>query len=243
MFSVKFIVIYDGTHFFGWQRQSHHRTVQEEIEKVLSKLFQKKITIHGSGRTDRGVHARGQVVSCNIPETNLLSLEKSLNALLPKDIRVKDFCLVSPDFHARFSAIGKKYKYTVHTKKHFDPFTRTTSYHHPYPLDLDVMKKGAKIFIGTKDFTSVTTEPGKDCIKTIYDIQIEITENGFILTFHGSGFLYKMVRNITGALIDAGEGKVSLKKLEEILEGKNAMHGLKQAPAHGLCLEEVFYSQ
>jgi len=243
MFNVKFTVIYDGTNFFGWQRQSRHMTVQGEIETILGQIFQQKITIHGSGRTDRGVHAKGQIASCTLPITDLSCLQKALNALLPKDIRVANFCKMDSSFHARLSAKSKIYSYTFFTKPILDPFTRHTSFHYPYHLDLDLIKAGAKIFIGTKDFSSMSNSQRIDSIKTIYAIDLKTTADGFILYFHGSGFLYKMVRNITGALIEVGQGTISLQKLEQIMEKKSSVHGLRQAPAHGLCLEEVFYSQ
>lgn len=251
MFTIKFTIIYDGTFFFGWQRQKDKRTVQGEIEKAFFQLFQQNIVVHGSGRTDRGVHAKGQVGSCTIPKRSLFSLEKSLNALLPKDIAIFNSVEVDEGFHARYSAIGKRYLYTIDTHPIQNPFNRHTAYHHPYPLDVDYMQKAAQVFVGTKDFTSfvntscLLTKPNSPCYceKTIYSIVFTSTKEGFSIDFYGSGFLYKMVRNITGALIDSGEGTVSIERLKEILEKKSNTHGLRQAPAHGLSLEEVFYSQ
>lgn len=247
MIKIKFTISYDGTCYFGWQRQPNKHSVQEEIEKVLSKIFNEEIGIHGAGRTDRGVHAKGQVASATLPRrVALTKLLKSINSMLPRDILIFDLEEAQPNFHARFSAKGKIYSYHIYTKTLLDPFKRNTCYHHPYPLDLSLMKQAIPIFIGRKDFSSFANFLGKSTkapspIKTIYSITLEETTDGCILRFHGDGFLYKMVRNITGALLDIGGNHISISELETILEEKKNTHGLYQAPAHGLFLETVQY--
>lgn len=247
MVKIKFTISYDGTSYFGWQRQSTKKSVQGTIENVLLKIFGEPIKITGAGRTDRGVHAKAQVASCFLPKkTDLKKLLKSLNALLPNDIRITDLLEVREDFHPRYSAKGKVYKYYVETSSLLNPFDRHFSHHHPYKIELSQIEKAIPLFIGKKDFSSFANLPGKNTeppspIKHIYKIDLKETKGGFTLTFHGDGFLYKMVRNITGALLDAGGGRISFAKLKSILEKKENTHGLFQAPALGLFLEKVEY--
>jgi len=249
LFKIKFIISYDGSSYFGWQRQPYQVSVQETVENTLSKILNQKITIQGAGRTDRGVHAKGQVALFEIQDRpNLDSLQKSLNSLLPKDIRVLNMEEVDASFHPRFSAKGKVYTYKIITDKIQDPFLRHTTYHHPYPLSLERLQEAIPLFLGTKDFSSFANCVGKNSvepspIKTIYSIKLEKTDDGFTLKFHGDGFLYKMVRNLTGALISYGESRLSLEELEEILKKKDNRHRLMQAPAKGLCLEKVLYER
>ncbi|MCH9620944.1 MAG: tRNA pseudouridine synthase A [Chlamydiia bacterium] len=249
MFKIRFTITYDGTAYFGWQKQPHQISIQETIENALSKIFNQKISICGAGRTDRGVHAKGQVAMASIPyEVTTTSLQKSLNSLLASDIRILDLEYADDDFHPRYSAKGKIYSYSICTKSLQDPFTRFTTYHHPYPLDINLIKQAIPVFIGTKDFTSFANYVGKNntapsSIKTIYEIDLKKTDSGFILTFHGDGFLYKMVRNIAGALISFGERRLTINELKAILQKKDNKHKLLQAPAHGLCLELVLYER
>ena len=163
MFKIRFTITYDGTYYFGWQRQKQQKTVQEVIEQTFSKILQKDIQIQGAGRTDRGVHAKEQVGSCYIPlNINLQTLKKSLNALLPKDIRILEIETAEKDFHPRYCAKGKIYKYHIFTKQLLDPFYRHTWYHHPYPLNLDLIKNGTELFLGKKDFSSFANLLGKN---------------------------------------------------------------------------------
>jgi tRNA pseudouridine38-40 synthase len=179
-------------------------------------------------------------------ETNLPSLFKSLNALLPDDITISELDHCDLTFHPRFSAKGKIYRYSILTQSQKCPFSRHTKYHHPYPIDISLIKEAIPLFTGRKDFSSFANFVGKNSktpspIKTIFSIDVEENESGFSLIYHGDGFLYKMVRNITGALINYGQGKLSLDELRIIIENKKNAHKLFQAPAHGLCLESVLY--
>lgn len=248
MFKIKFTASYDGADYYGFQRQNTKKTVQGTIEKILSKIFNQQILTIGSGRTDRGVHAKRQICTALLPkEANLKKLQNSLNSLLPDDISISEMDIADEDFHPCYSATGKIYSYRISTRKVLNPFERHHHFHYPYSLDLDLLKKAIPIFIGTKDFSAFANQVGKNCkapspVKTIYSITVKEVEEGFCLIFHGSGFLYKMVRNITGALINAGAGKVTFYELESILESKKNTHNLFQAPAHGLCLEDVEYN-
>lgn len=247
MYKVKCIISYDGSNFFGWQRQKEFASIQQEIESALKKIFQKEILITGSGRTDRGVHATKQVASFSLPKNcDLNALKKSLNALLCDQIRIQNITAEKESFHARYDVKSKIYSYRINTKSLCCPFMRHIQYHHPYPVDIDLMKKSANLFIGTMDFSSFANvrpekmQPSSN-IRTIYDITFQEQDGLLTISFHGNGFLYKMVRNLTGALIDVGEKKVSLQELQEILEEKNNQHLLRQAPAHGLSLDDVLY--
>lgn len=243
---IKFIVAYDGAAYFGWQRQNTKKSVQGTIEAALSQIFQQEVLITGAGRTDRGVHAKRQVAATSLPkEVSLYKLEKSLNSLLPDDISIYQMEEAKEDFHPCFSAKGKIYRYHISTKKILNPFSRHHHFHYPYPLDLELLQEAIPLFLGTKDFSAFAKQIEKidspNPVKTIYSITLDQTEEGFTLTFHGSGFLYKMVRNITGALINVGAKRIRLLELEQILLSKKNTHNLFQAPAHGLCLENVLY--
>ncbi|MCH9617473.1 MAG: tRNA pseudouridine synthase A [Chlamydiia bacterium] len=248
MLKIKFTATYDGTAYYGWQRQNTKETVQGTIEKFLYKIFQKEILTIGSGRTDRGVHAKRQICTTTLPKkVNLVKLQNSLNSLLPDDISISEMAIAHPDFHPCYSATGKIYRYHISTKKILNPFERHHHFHYPYALDIKLIKEAIPLFIGTKDFSAFANQVGKNCktpnpVKTIFSITVTEDSGGFSLTFHGSGFLYKMVRNITGALISYGSKRIPFEKLKAILESKNNIHNLFQAPAHGLCLEDVEYS-
>ena len=247
MDKIKFIISYDGAAYFGWQRQNTQKTVQGTLEKVLHQIFQEEVLTTGAGRTDRGVHAKGQVCTATLPrKENLYKLQRSLNSLLPDDISVSEMAPAEKDFHPCYCATGKIYRYSVTTKKILNPFSRHHHFHYPYPLDLDLIEKAIPIFIGKKNFSAFAKNVGKNTktpnpVKTIHSITLTKTEEGFSLTFHGSGFLYKMVRNITGALINIGSKKVFPEALKKILNEKANTHNLFQAPAHCLCLEHVEY--
>jgi tRNA pseudouridine38-40 synthase len=248
MLKIRFTTTYDGTDYYGWQRQNTKKTVQGTIEKFLFKIFQEEILTVGSGRTDRGVHAKRQICAATLPkEVNLSKLQNSLNSLLPDDISISEMAIADPDFHPCYSATGKIYRYSISTKKILNPFERHHHFHYPYPLDINLIKEAIPLFIGTKDFSAFANQVGKNSkapnpVKTIYSITVAETPGGFSLTFHGSGFLYKMVRNITGALISFGSKRISFAKLEAILKSQKNTHNLFQAPAHGLCLVDVEYS-
>ncbi|MCY8232423.1 tRNA pseudouridine(38-40) synthase TruA [Priestia endophytica] len=238
-------VAYDGTLFSGYQIQPNARTVQEEIEKALTRLHGgKEVKIHASGRTDASVHAKGQVFHFDTTSTISVSqLERGANALLPEDIVVVDTKETSEDFHARFSVKKKEYRYKVLCSKSRDVFLRHYMHHVPYDLDRKVMKEAIKGVIGTHDFTSFCSAKTEieDKVRTIYEA--EIIEEGDVLTFRfvGNGFLYNMVRILVGTLLDLGNGKSFTKDISGMLEAKNRTLTGKTAPGHGLYLWKVYY--
>lgn len=242
----KALIAYDGTHFNGFQRQTQGRTIQGELEKTLTRLNGgMTVTVHGSGRTDAGVHAKGQVVHFDLkgdrPEEKV---RFALDTQTPEDIGVWQVEKVADDFHCRYAPHEKVYRYRVDLKKSRDPFKRLYSAHFPYPLDYEAMKKGAEVLIGTHDFTSfcATGSSVEDKVRTIYDIQIDYRKKDeeLIFTFYGNGFLYKMVRLMTGTLLRLGNGRLD-EDIETILARKDQQQVLWAAPPEGLCLEEVRY--
>lgn len=242
---VKCIVSYDGTHFSGYQVQPNKRTVQSEIEAALKKLHRgQSIRIHASGRTDAYVHAVGQVI--HFDTTLTIPPEKwpyALNSLLPNDIVVLEAEHVADQFHARFDAIKKEYRYKLSTQKMIDVFKRDYTYHFPYKLDLDSMKQACLHLCGTHDFTSfcVAKTEVEDKVRTIYSIEIVEKEADLIFCFTGNGFLYNMVRILMGTLLEVGQGKKTPDQIPYILEGKDRNLSGKTAPGHGLYLWKVYY--
>ncbi|MBS4201581.1 tRNA pseudouridine(38-40) synthase TruA [Bacillus sp. FJAT-49732] len=241
----KGIVAYDGSGFSGYQIQPNGRTVQEEIEKALGKMHKgKPVSIVASGRTDAGVHAKRQVIhfdsALQLPSERWV---KAVNGLLPGDISVMQVDAVSSDFHARFDASGKTYKYVVYTGSIRDPFKRHYAAHYPYKIDIAKVKKASEFLTGTHDFTSfcsAKTEMEKK-VRTVTNISIEQNTDEIVFTFTGNGFLYNMVRIMVGTMLDVGTGKIELQTIPSILTGRDRTLAGKTAPAEGLYLWEVYY--
>lgn len=241
----KCVIAYDGTAFSGYQIQPNKRTVQEEIEMVLAKLHKgNMVKISASGRTDAGVHARGQVIHFDSPLS--IPLEKwpvALNTLLPDDISVLEVEQENEDFHARFHAVGKEYRYELNTAKHRDPFNRHFAYHYPHSLNIDAMQEAAKALLGTHDFTSFCSAKTEveDRVRTITKIDILEGDSKLTFRFRGNGFLYNMVRILVGTLLEVGAGMRPASSMQELLDQKDRRFAGKTAPAHGLYLWQVFY--
>ncbi|WP_423408731.1 tRNA pseudouridine(38-40) synthase TruA [Heyndrickxia sp. MSNUG] len=242
---LKCTVSYDGTMFSGYQVQPGKRTVQGEIEKALEKLNKgTRIRISASGRTDAGVHARGQVVHFDtMLEIEPARWQIALNSLLPSDIAINSVELAAPDFHARFNAVGKEYRYFMLLSKHRDPFHRNFAYQFPFSLDLEAMREASKHLLGTHDFTSFCSAKTEveDRVRTVKEIDF-FEENGqFVFRFVGNGFLYNMVRILVGTLLEIGTGMRAADSIPELLEKKDRTLAGKTAPGHGLYLWKVFY--
>ncbi|RFU68596.1 tRNA pseudouridine(38-40) synthase TruA [Peribacillus saganii] len=241
----KCTISYDGTLFSGYQVQPNKRTIQSEIEKALGKMHKgQEIKITASGRTDAGVHAKGQVFHFQSPlAIPLPNWEKGLNAMLPDDISVLDIEQAASDFHARFDAVGKEYRYFLSRAEKRDPFSRNYAYYYPFPLNYDVIREAAQLFIGTHDFTSFCSAKTEvvDKIRTIREIEFYEEDDKLIFKFVGNGFLYNMVRIIMGTLLEAGSGKKSPAEMRDILDKKDRGAAGKTAPGHGLYLWKVHY--
>ena len=242
--SYRMTIAYDGAPFCGWQRQPHGTSVQETIENQLHTILPEKPDLIGSGRTDAGVHAKAQVA--HFRTNKPLETDKvlySLNSLLPKEIRILQLEEADASFHARYSAKGKVYHYHIGTKP--DPFERRYRLFVGHPLDLERLKQAATHFLGTHDFTSFAnvgsagTKNG--ATRTIHRIDLIQEEGGFRLEFEGTGFLYKMVRNLVGTLLDVASGKLDPKQIPEIIAAKDRKKAQKAAPPHALFLVKVLY--
>lgn len=240
----KIIFSYNGSGFNGYQIQNDARTVQGEIEKVLLKIFRYEIKIYASGRTDRGVHALNQVAIFDIEnEVEETKLKKSMNALLPKDIYIKSLIRCPSDFHARFSAIGKKYVYRMAIKEN-DPFLNKMVYFSSKEYNLEIMQKAMDIFIGEHDFKNFcTNKESLSFIETIYSFKLTKKDDYLIFTIIGSGFKRYMVRMIIGTVLACSLNKFSLTDIIEKLESKERKNVSFKAPAAGLYLEEVYYDK
>ena len=242
MVRVKCIVSYDGSKFYGFQIQNKLRTVQGEIQKALKKICEEEVTIHASGRTDAKVHGNKQVfhfdTSRQMPEKQW---KRAINHFLPNDIYILDSLFVSEDFHSRYSATKKEYHYLLSTNE-YSPFETNYIYQYGRPLDLELMKDAASIFIGEHDFASFCSyDQYGNTIRELYKILIE--DNNGIITFTivGNGFGRYMVRHIVGGLIQVGAKRITKKRLQELLDSKGKEKCLFKAKPQGLYLYEVFY--
>jgi tRNA pseudouridine38-40 synthase len=246
----KLTISYDGTQYSGWQVQTEKvLSIQSLIQKALELLLREKISLIGSGRTDAGVHALAQVAhfstSSSFEDRKLLH---SLNSILPKDIRIEKIESVDSHFHARYSALGKTYHYHLHLGPTLNPFQRLYALHIRYPLDIPLLKQAAKCFLGTHDFSSFANDAkrgsaAKNAIRTLYRLDIFQEKDSLRMEFEGTGFLYKMVRNIVGTLLEIARGKMKLEDLPHLFFSKDRRQAPQAAPALGLFLVKVNYSK
>lgn len=245
MGNYRIILQYEGTKYQGWQRQdSTNNTIQGKLEALLTKMCGEPVEIQGSGRTDAGVHAYGQVANFHgNTEYSTEEIMEYMNRYLPEDIGVIQVEKVHERFHSRLNVKGKIYRYRVMTGNVPHIFDRKYVYEHPESLDVEAMKEAASLLIGTHDFKSFTsTKRGKkSTVRTIEAIEIVEKGNEICFTYKGDGFLYHMVRIVTGTLIEVGEGKRSYTDITRILEAKEREEAGFLAPAKGLALMEVFY--
>lgn len=242
----KLTISYDGTNYSGWQVQKNALSIQSVIQKALETFLRAPTFLTGSGRTDSGVHAKGQVAHFESPTSfEPKKLLFSLNGLLPRDIRIKKIEEVPPDFHARYSAKSKIYHYYLLLDPIADPFRLLYRHQVFGSFDKNLLIQGAQKFVGTHDFTSfanVKEDAGTDAIRTLYRLDVVEENGGLRLEFEGNGFLYKMVRNITGTLLDVARGKIEPEAISTILQARDRTKAGPAAPAHGLFLMQVNYS-
>ena len=245
---IRLKIAYDGTAYAGWQVQKIGLGIQQLIETAIAKLFGLSLRIHGSSRTDTGVHAIGMVAHLDIPlyqwKMTPSKLVLALNANLPTDIRILGAGLCTSNFHARFDAKGKQYRYFVWNHPVAMPLLRSTTWHVPKPLDFSSMSQASKFFIGTHDFKSFAANRSYEMesnVRTLF--RCSFHRRGSLLTFvmEGDGFLYKMCRGIVGTLVQVGLGKISPSEISNILDKKDRRIAGMNAPAHGLVLWRVFY--
>ena len=245
MRNIKLTIEYDGKRYLGWQRLGDsEKTIQEKVEGVIKLLTGEEIEIVGSGRTDAGTHARGQVANFKTNhQMSLPEMQLFFNRYLPQDIVVNKIEEVPERFHARYHAKGKQYSYYVWNNAIPSVFARNTSFHCPQPLDLEKMQQAAEKLIGTHDFIgfSALKKSKKSTVRTIDEITI--TPEGALLrfTFKGNGFLHKMVRILTGTLIAIGDGTLPPEVIDQVLAHKVRQAAGETVPSHGLFLDEVYY--
>ncbi|RSL29105.1 tRNA pseudouridine(38-40) synthase TruA [Salibacterium salarium] len=242
---VKAIISYDGTNFSGWQVQPGARTVQKEVEAVLTKIHKgQRTSAIASGRTDSAVHSVGQVMHFDtpfaIPEEKW---PKAINKLLPPDVQVKASFYVDSSFHARFDAVEKEYRYRVHNVKEKDIFRRNHVYFYPYPINVEEIKQAASYMVGTHDFSSFCASRTDvvDMVRTIHEVRVEEHGDELHFVFRGSGFLYNMVRIMVGTLLEAGKGLRQADDVPGIIEAKSRPAAGNTVPGHGLYLWDVSY--
>jgi tRNA pseudouridine38-40 synthase len=256
--NLKLTLAYEGTHFSGWQVQPNRPTIQGELAAALERITGEKVLPQGSGRTDAGVHALGQVASfcteTTIPAKNFM---KAFNSVLPATIRVLQVEDETPGFHARHSATAKTYRYRIYRGDVCPPFISGQVYHHPYPLDERAMEEAAERFGGEHDFTSFAAvdperdsrvadagemENARDNVRTIYMSEIRREGDELIYDVRGSGFLHHMVRNIVGTLLLVGKGTLTADDIPRIIAARNrSANPGATAPASGLYLVSVEY--
>lgn len=244
MRNIKLTIEYDGTKYYGWQRQKIGNTIQQEVEKAISKIVKEEVEIIGSSRTDSGVHAKGYVA--NFKTNAKMPAEKfrdAINCKLPYDIVIIKSEEVDLDFHARYSSKGKTYCYTILNREYPCAIDKNYMYYYRWKLDVDEMKKACEYFLGTHDFKAFQTPGGsvKTSVRTISDLHIETNGDTIKVYISADGFLYNMVRIIVGTLILVGSGKIKESFVKNIIESGIRQNAGKCAPANGLCLEKVFY--
>lgn len=241
----KMLIQYEGTRFDGWQKQGNtDNTIQGKIEKVLSRMIDSPVVIHGAGRTDAGVHARGQSANFHLKEwKEPEEIRTYLNTYLPEDIDVVSLTQASERFHSRLNAKSKSYCYRIGTDGYKDVFRRKERYHLGEKLNIKAMKTASEYLLGQHDFKSFCANRRikKSTVRYLEAIDFQVDRHGVEITYRGNGFLYHMVRILTAVLIEVGQGKRAPIEVKEILEAKDRNLTGAPAPAHGLTLMEITY--
>ncbi len=244
--NVMLTIAYDGTDFHGWQVQPNLRTVQGVVEQAVRRVARLQVEIIGSGRTDAGVHAAGQVANfftqSVIPADNL---RRAIGSRLPKDVSILAARDVSPDFDARRKALSKMYRYRIHASIHrpVEHLTQRQAYHYWHPIDVERMRCGARHFIGEMDFQSMASKgsPKESYVRTVLRCEVERFDDEIRVSIEGRGFLYNQVRNMVGTLIEVGRGHWEPGRIAEILGSLDRAEAGPTAPARGLSLRWVRY--
>ena len=238
---------YDGTDFQGWQLQARGRSVQGVVEEAIAEVTREEVRVHAAGRTDAGVHARGQVAHFDF-ETRLspLALRKALNAVLPRDVAAREVREVPAEFDARRDAISKRYVYRILHRPTPSPLRRTQCWHIRGPLDLEAMQEACDALKGTHDFAALRGAPGgppedEETRRTLDVLQVVREADEVRIVAEARSFLRHMVRNVVGTLVDVGQGRLSAPQIAEILASRERARAGPTAPAHGLCLDEIRY--
>jgi tRNA pseudouridine38-40 synthase len=242
----KLTIAYDGTDFHGWQIQSNKPTIQGEIVDVLRRITQENVQLHGAGRTDAGVHALGQVASFRTQSAlSAAEFHRALNAILPAAIRIVGAEEVGPDFHARWSALAKTYRYRMYRGKVVPPPLWRYVLHYPFPLDEDAMRVAASRYVGPHDFASFAASTGSEdddkersTIREIYSSELARSEDNeeLVFTVRGRSFLRYMVRKMVGTLLDVGRGKLTPDDIQRLYQLRDRSKSGPTVPPQGLCM-------
>jgi tRNA pseudouridine38-40 synthase len=245
---LKLIVAYDGAPFSGWQSQPNGNGIQDHLEKAFGKILGESVRVHGAGRTDAGVHALAQVAHADLPKRRYTAERwtKALNGLLPGAVRIVRCRFVTDSFHARFSAKGKIYRYRILNAEVASPLENGRVWHVREPLDSAKMAEAGRLFVGRHDFRSFAANrgaPNDDTMRTIHSLRVRSSASLISVEFDGEGFLYKMARLITGALVEAASGDASFSDIRHRLTRNNRVDSSSRlvAPAAGLFLVRVRY--
>ena len=244
MRNIRLTIEYDGKDFNGWQKQPNKLNIQGEIEKAIFNIMHEEVDLIGSGRTDAGVHSLGQVA--NFKVNSDFPIEKipiALNSQLKNSIVIKKAEEVDERFHIRYNAKNKTYRYIINNSRTGTAIYRNLEYCYPIELDVEKMKEAAKYFEGEHDFKAFKSSgtSGKNSVRTIYNAQVRKEGERIFIELTGNGFLYNMVRIISGTLLDVGLGKIKPEDIKEIIEKKDRQNAGKTLPAHGLYLVKVEY--
>lgn len=243
--SILLTVSYDGTNFYGWQRQNEKRTVQKELEKAISSLFNANIKIRGTSRTDKGVHALGQIVKFEQETTiPMKNLPRAINSYLKVgDIIVTNAIYVDENFHTQYNVYKKSYEYKIYNNEFMNPMYKNYAKFVRGNIDIQKMKQGASYFLGEHDFKAFCASGSqiKTTIREIYEFDISKKDKIITLNITGNGFLYNMVRIITGTLIEVGLGKRELSDIPKIIKSLDRTIAGETAGAEGLILKKIFY--
>lgn len=244
MKNIKLTLEYDGTSYYGWQKQNGMKTIQGELEEAIFNVTKEKCDLTGSSRTDAGVHAKGFIANfktnSKVPPNKF---REALNVKLPNDIVVVKSEEVEEGFHARYCAKGKTYEYFILNSDVPSALMRNIVYHYKYNLDVEAMKIAAKQFIGTHDFAAFKTQGSsvKGTVRTIFNVSVEKNNEIIKISVKGDGFLYNMVRIIVGTLINVGRGKTDANDIINIISKKDRTLAGDCVPPNGLLLKEVYY--
>jgi len=244
MRTILLTIAYDGTEYVGWQIQPSGLAVQEVVESALAQILRQNVRVHSSGRTDAGVHAQGMAAHFQTESRlPLRAFREGVNRFLPPDVVIRDACEMADGFHARFSARGKWYRYTIYRNAVRSPLAARTAWHLRSSLDLELMRLAAGSLVGEHDFRVFRTSGcvAKTSVREIYQVEIVADRDFIYLDFKGSGFLRNMVRLLVGTLVEIGMGRRPANDIEKLLQGIETLSSGPTAPAHGLCLQEVWY--
>jgi tRNA pseudouridine38-40 synthase len=240
---VRAVVAYDGTDYQGFQRQINGPTVQEALEIALARVTGKETVVLAAGRTDSGVHAEGQVIAFDSEWRHPLEvLQRALNAVLPKDVAVRDVTQVAADFHPRYDARSRCYRYTVYNAPVRSPLVRRTSLHVPQRLDVEAMQRAAQVLVGEHDFAAFGRPPqGENTVRRVLRAEWHGEALWLVFDIEANAFLTRMVRSLVGTMLEVGRGRMTVEAFEQVLISRDRSQAGPTAPPQALCMVRVVY--